>query len=159
MPCFLALVRQLAQWVAMKGRGVDDVERIGLGVEHGEAVVVLGGDDDVLHAGGLGQRHHIMRIEAGGLNLRRQSLVVGDRDRAVVHDPFADARNLLAVPRAGGNGVEAPVDEHAEAGVAPPAHARVPLGRRLRVLDCSHRMVRIGGNVLVLGLRPGRECK
>jgi len=37
-----SLVGQLAQRVAMEGRGGDDVERVRLGVEHGEAVVVLG---------------------------------------------------------------------------------------------------------------------
>src|ERR1700723_1956291 len=49
-----------------------------------------------------------------------EGFVVGDGDGGVVHYPLADAGDLLAVPCAGRDGVEAPVDEHAEAGFAPP---------------------------------------
>ena len=64
-----ALVGEFLERVALEGRGGDDVEGVGLGVEHGEAVVVLGGDDDVLHAGGFGQRDDVVRAEAGGVEL------------------------------------------------------------------------------------------
>ena len=67
-----------------------------------------------------------------GLNCGGEGLVVGDGDGGVVHDPLADAGDLLAVPVAGGDGVEAPVDEHAEAGFAPPLHAGVASGRGFR---------------------------
>jgi LAO/AO transport system kinase len=43
----------------------------------------------------------------------------------MIHSPMPG--NLLAVPGAGGDGVEAPVDEHAEARLAPPGHAGVAL--------------------------------
>jgi hypothetical protein len=94
-----ALFGELAQRVALEGRGGDDVEGVGLGVEHGEAVVVLGGDDDVLHAGGFGEGDDIVRAEAGGVELRREGLVVGDGDGGVVHDPLADAREFACRPR------------------------------------------------------------
>src|SRR5262249_59343316 len=47
-----------------------------------------------------------------------------------VLNAVADRGNLFAVVRAGGDGVYAPVDEHAEAGFAPPLHAGVALGLR-----------------------------
>ena len=49
----LAFLGELADRVAMKRCGRDDVEGIGFGIEHGEAIVVLRGDDDVLHPGRL----------------------------------------------------------------------------------------------------------
>ena len=90
----------------------------------------------------FGQRDDVVRIEAGGIELRGERLVVGDRDGGVVHDPFADARDLLAVPRACGNGVETPVDEHAEARFAPPCHACIALRRRFGVLHRGDGMMR-----------------
>ena len=119
---------QFLERIAMEGRGVDDVVRAGLGVEHGEAVVVLRGDDDVLHAGVLGDRHPLVGVELHRVELLGVAGVFGHGDLAVVHDPLADAADLLAVVGAGGHAVEAPVDEHAEAGLAPPLHAGVALG-------------------------------
>jgi hypothetical protein len=130
-----ALFGQLLEWIAFEGGGGDDVEGVGLGVEHGEAVVVLGGDDDVLHAGGFGEGDDVVGAEGGGVEFGREGFVVGDGDGGVVHDPLADAGDLLAVPGAGGDGVEAPVDEHAEACFAPPVHAGVELGGGFGVLD------------------------
>ena len=134
---FAALFGELFERVApLEGSGGDDVEGIGLGVEHGEAVVVLGGDDDVLHAGGCWRESDdVVRAEAGGVELGSEGLVVGYGDRGVVHDPLADAGDLFAVPGSGGDGVETPVDEHAEAGFAEPLHAGVALSRGFGVLD------------------------
>ena len=129
--------------IAFERRGGDDVEGICLGVEHGEAVVVLGGDDDVLHAGGFGEGDDVVGAEGGWIELGSEGFVVGYGDGGGVHDPFTDAGDLLAVPRAGGDGVEAPVDEHAEAGLAPPLHASIALGWSLGVLD--------GGDGMFLG--------
>ncbi len=151
-----ALFGELLERIALEGSGGDDVEGVDLGVEHGEAVVVLGGDDDVLHAGGLGEGDDVVRAEAGGIELRGEGLVVGDGDGEVVHDPFADVVGALAVPFAGGDGVEAPVDEHAEAGIAPPCHARVALGGGLGVLDGGNRMIG-GGGIRLCCLRAGRS--
>ena len=103
--------------------------------------MVFGGDDDVLHAGGLGQGYNVVRAESGGVETGGEGFVFGDGDGGVIHDPFADAGDLLAVPRPGGNGVEAPVDEHAEARLSPPPHANVLLGRTFGVLDRGNRMI------------------
>ena len=86
-----------------------------------------------------------MRVEAGGVELWSEGFVVGDGDGGVVHYPLADAGDLLAVPCAGRDGVEAPVDEHAEAGFAPPLHAGVLLSGGLGVLAGGDGVVDGGG--------------
>jgi hypothetical protein len=156
---FAALFGEFAEWVAFEGSRGDDVEGIDLGVEHGEAVVVFGGDDDVLHAGGFGQGDDVVRAEASGVEVFREGFVVGDGDGEVVHDPLADVGGALAVPLAGGDGVEAPVDEHAEAGFAPPLHSGVALGRGFGVLDGGDGMVDrrcVGLGAFELRVAPGR---
>ena len=62
----------------------------------------------------------------------------------MIHSPMPGM--LLAVPRAGGDGVEAPVDEHAEAGLAPPLHAGVALGGGFGVLNGLDGVVFGGGD-------------
>ena len=69
-----AFFGELAEGVALEGSGGDDVEGVDLGVEHGEAVVVLGGDDDVLHAGGFCEGDDVVRAEAVGLNCEARAL-------------------------------------------------------------------------------------
>src|SRR5580704_18925373 len=59
-----ALFGQFADRIPMKGCGCDDIKRIGLGIEHGKAVMMLGGDDDVFHAGRLGEGNNVMGIES-----------------------------------------------------------------------------------------------
>ncbi len=155
---FAALFGEFFEGVAFERGGGDDVEGVDLGVEHGEAVVVLRGDDDVLHAGGLGEGDDVVGAEARWVELGREGLVVGDRDGEVVHDPLADVGGALAVPLAGGDGVEAPVDEHAEAGLAPPLHAGVALGGGFGVLDGRDGMVDgrcVGLAALELGVADG----
>src|SRR5579871_6123455 len=141
----VALFGEFFEGVALEGCGGDDVEGVDLGVEHGEAVVVLGGDDDVLHAGSFGEGDDVVGAEAGGVELGGEGLVVGDGDGEVVHDPLADVGGALAVPLACGDGVEAPMDEHAEASFAPPLHAGVALGWGFGVLDGGDGMVGGGG--------------
>ena len=116
----------------MERRGVVDVVRAGLRVEHGEAVVMLRRDHDVLHARILGHLHPCVGVELHRIELRGQLLVVGHRNLAAVHDPLADAADLFAVPGSGGHGVEPPVDEHAEPRLAPPGHPLVALLLGLR---------------------------
>jgi len=96
-----------------------------------------------------------MRIEAGGIELGGECLVIGDRNGAAIHDPFADAGDLFAVPRAGGNGVESPVDEHAEARCPPPLHARIALCGSFGFLDGLHAMLIC--HIVVLASNLGRQ--
>ena len=98
-----ALVGQRFQKVLAVRRGIDDVVGGGLGVEQAETVVVLRRDDDVLHAGGLGDAHPLGRVVLHGVELLGQGLVFGDGDVGGVHDPFAAAGwDGLALPLAGG---------------------------------------------------------
>ncbi len=137
---FAALLGQLADRIPMEWCGLDDIKGICFGVEHGEAIMMFGGDDDVSHSRRLGQCNDVMGIEARGIKLCREPLVVGHRDGACVHDPFANARDPLALPGSCRDGVKTPVDEHAEACFPPPRHACVTLRRRLGILDRSHGM-------------------
>ena len=75
----------------------------------------------------LASAHPFVGVVLHRVELLRVLAVFGDGDLAVVHDPFADAADLLALVSAGRDGIDAPVDEHAEAGLAPPFHAGVAL--------------------------------
>ena len=105
---------------------------LALGIEHGETVMVFGRDDDVFHAGVLGGFHPGVGIEIRRVEFLGELLVFGHGDFAAVHDPFADARHRLVVIITGGHGIDAPVDEHAELGLAPPRHAGIVLLRGFR---------------------------
>src|SRR5262249_13095673 len=118
-------VGEFGDGVAVEGRRIINVVGRDVGMEHREAVVVFGGDDPVLHAGVLGGFDEFVGVEFHRVELFRVFGVFGDGDFGVVHDPFADVLDLLSFIDAGGDGVDAPVDEHAEAGFAPPLHAFV----------------------------------
>jgi hypothetical protein len=101
---------ELGHDVFLIGRVGDFVIGVG-GVEHAEAVVVFGGEDDVALAGGFGEADEgagveLFRVEADG-----QGTVFG----------FGDAGVLLAHDGPGGfdagERIGAPMDEHAELGV------------------------------------------
>ena len=64
----------------------------------GEAVVVLGPDHDVFHAGRFRQRDPFVGVEIGGVESSRSLQVVADRNPRRVHDPFAIAPDGFAVP-------------------------------------------------------------
>ena len=73
-PLLLALLGQFADRIAMKGRGGDDIEGIRLGVEHREAVMMLGCDDDVFHPGRLGEGNDSWALNFVGLNWETSAL-------------------------------------------------------------------------------------
>jgi hypothetical protein len=147
-----ALLRQFADGIATKGCRGDDIKGICFGVEHGEAVMMFGGNDDVLHPRRLGESYDVMGIEACGIELRGESLVVGYWNGSVVHDPFANSRDLLSVPGSCGDGVKTPVDEHAEACVPPPGHACVTLRGGLGILNRGHGMGGRNSDMMALEL-------
>ena len=128
--------RQLSKRVALERRGVINIVTIDFAMKHGKAVVMLGGDDHVFHARRLSERHPLLGVEFFGIKLLGVTRISGDGDFGVVHDPFAEAGDLLAVVTAGRHGIDAPVDEHAEAGGAPPFHAGVALFLRFGRLRC-----------------------
>ena len=126
---FAAFVGQRFEQTFAVGSRVDHVVIGGRRIEQAESIVVLGRDHDVTHARVFGDLHPLGRIELHGIELLGQLLVFRDRDVGTVHNPLAEPVDLLAVPAAGWNRIQAPVDKHAEARVAPPLHAGIALGR------------------------------
>ena len=123
--------REFFQRIAMERRGVVDVVLADQRVVHGEAVMMLAGDDDVLHPGVL--RPSCTQASASnftGLNCFARCSYSLHRNLGAVHDPLADAGDRFALPLAGGDRIQAPVDEQAELGVAEPFHFRVLRCRR-----------------------------
>ena len=93
----------------------------------GEAIDMLGGNDDVFHAGLFGHEHPVLGIVFRGVELLGEFLVFGDRDFSPAHDLLAEAWNFLSVVNPSEARIDTPVNEHAEAGVAPPGHTGVPI--------------------------------
>ena len=130
--------------------GVHDVV-VGVGaVEDGEAVVVLRSDDDVLDARLLGQRGPFVGIEVDRIEIVGVVLVLLERDLEELAGP------LLAAD----HGVDAPVDEQAELGLAEPLQAVGTLGlgrsggrrgRAARPRARRQRMAAARGRILMVG--------
>ena len=120
-----ARIGQLFERIALERGGLD--APIGLvRAEHAKAVVVLGGDDDIFHPGVLGEAHPLFGVEPHGVELARELLVLGYRHLGFFEKPLAVIG--LAVPLAGGHGINPPMDEQPEPGVAEPGHPLVALG-------------------------------
>jgi len=109
------------------GCGLDDIPIAGFGIEHGKAVVMLGRDDDIFYAGGLGEFDPLDGIEIRRIEFLSIRLIFGHWYLAVIHDPFTNAVNPFALVCSSGHGINTPVDEQAKARFAPPSHARVVL--------------------------------
>jgi len=118
----------------VEGGCIHNVIRAHLGAEHGKAIVVLGRDHDVLHAGILGDADPFIGIELHRIKLLGELLIFADGDFGVVHHPFANALNRLALPLAGRYGVKPPVNKHPKTGLTPPVEPGIGhlLGRVLR---------------------------
>ena len=120
-------VGQLAADVAMEGRRGDAVVGAELRGPHREAVVMLGGEDDVFHARALGQPHPGVGVELHRVEALVKVVVDVGRHRFIAAKVvrMADARptDFLAAEARW-----SPVDEHPEPRVAPPRQPRVALG-------------------------------
>ena len=101
--------------------GAGDLVVRRLRVPHAEALVVLRGEDGVLHAGGLRGLRPGLRIEEVGIEVLHVAVVLLVRDHLLGLHPLV----------ASGDGVEAEMDEHAEAIVLPPGEALGLLRGRL----------------------------
>ena len=105
------LLGELLDDVSLERRGVHDIVVTRIRIKQSKSVMVLGGDDHVLHACLLGDRHPLCSIEFRGVELRRQRLpVYFTRNLCAVHHPFRTSSALLlavvlALPFAAGNGV------------------------------------------------------
>ena len=116
----LAGLRQLAQRIATERRRVHDVIIGLLRVEHAEPVVVFGGDHQVPLAGSSGERRPRVGVKLDRVELTRERFVLRNRNARAVHDPLADSGDVLAVPFAGRNRVQPPMDKQPEARLAEP---------------------------------------
>ncbi len=103
-------VHHLAEGVFAVG-GVGDLVVGVLGVPQAEALVVLGGEDHVAHAGLAGGLRPFAGLEEVGVEEVEVDLVVFVGDLLIVADPLVPRRH----------GVESPVDEHAKTVVGEPA--------------------------------------
>jgi len=102
-------------------------------LEHGEALVMFGGDDDPFHSGSLGHPHNLTRVKQARVELLGQCHVVGGGYAHLVFDPFANAVKCLVMPLPAEMGVQPPVDEH-------PVIAIAEQGRPFRVFHAGlHR--------------------
>ena len=125
----LAGIGELAHGVARELRRVVDVVGVRLRRPHGEAVVVLGGDDQVLHPRAFDQAHPLLGVEFHRVEWRHHpQLVLFQGDLLNAHQVLGVSRKGLAVPLAGGARIGAPVNEAAEARLAPPCQTLIARG-------------------------------
>ncbi len=108
--------------VALEGRGIHHVVVRAGGIEERKAVVVLGGDDDMAHAGGFEKFHPLLGVEFRGVELPHDLpavFLVGD---AEIHlDPLGvgfRSHAVLVFP--GQRRIRTEVDECAELGITEP---------------------------------------
>ena len=103
----VALVAELLQHVAGKGRRVDDVVGRLRGVEHRESVVVARREADVARPAFADGRHPGLGVESGRIEASGELFVFAVVQVEVGHRPLALRQH----------GVEPPVEEDAETGV------------------------------------------
>ncbi len=143
----------------------------GMSIEHSQTFVVLGGNDNILHAGFFCHAHPL-----GGIVVLRRK-VIGyllaiyvARNLCGEHDPFGIAAvaasagvvvDVFAVGfrsfvMTGESGITAPMDEHTEAGFSPPCHAVVSMGCRFGCFHvrCMARQRLCSGFVLRHDMKP-----
>ena len=133
-----AFVGQRLQHVLVVRRALDDVVVAHLGIPHREAVVMLAGDRDVLHARGLHHATHSAALNFVGLKWGGKFLVLGNGDLLVVHHPLAVTEHA----------VDAPMDEQAETRLLEPGAGGQVARRRCVAL--------LGGGCL--GCSPNGQC-
>ena len=80
-------------------------------VPQAEAVVMLGGRHEVLHAGAGGRLGPAIRVVQVGIEVIHVAFVLAGRDLLLLHDPLVTSRQ----------GIQSPVNEQAEAVVHEPA--------------------------------------
>ena len=121
---------ELLHDVALEWRGHHVVLTHGA-VPKCKAVVVLGGDDYILHTGITGEICPLLGIKLHRIELRHKRLLIDDRiNLSILQEPFTNATNFLSVPRARRRGVQTKVDEHSKARRSPPRHACIARIRR-----------------------------
>ena len=100
----VAFVCQFLDDVPLERRGIDDVIVCRLAAEHGEAVMVPGGDADVFRTGRLDGRHPFGCVEAAGIEPSCEFGIFLIVKVFVGHCPFSSGKH----------GIDSPVEENAE---------------------------------------------
>src|SRR6267142_1558156 len=113
-----------------------DVEATDFRIVHGEAIVMFGSDDEILHPGILCDLHPLFGVKFDGVELPRQGFILRHGDLRSIHYPFAETWNELPFPLPRRNRIESPVNEHSETRFTKPFHPPVMFGLRL----CTHRL-------------------
>ena len=106
MPCFVQASPMLLEDVPIEQGKIHAVVVGDLRVPHTEAVVMLGGDYNVLHSGVLNGLHPCVRIKLHRVELFRVFLVLRNRNICLFHDPFANSFDRLAFVNTGWDGVD-----------------------------------------------------
>ena len=110
-----ARLGDLLEGIAPERRRVHDVVLRHLRAVHREAVVVLRGDDEVLHPRVPRPLHPVHRIEQHRVERLRERRVLPVRNAVAVHDPLAVGMEARpALPFAAEERVEPPVRHHPE---------------------------------------------
>ncbi|MBA7649354.1 hypothetical protein ES703_57151 [subsurface metagenome] len=126
---FSAFIRQLLHDILFEWGSIHHIILRKLGIEQAEAIMVLTGDDDILHARFLCHPDPLCGIELHRIELWSEFLILFHRNLSCCQYPFRMPG--LPLPFAGGYGIEPPVDEHPKTGFTPPGHPLVPLFLRL----------------------------
>ena len=119
---FIAGLGQLGDHVAAKGRRVAHIEAAGLGAEQRKALVVLRGDDEIVHAALLRQANPLVGAEVDGIEHGSQPAVFGVGNPLMGLDPLGVGAALAAAVFAAQQRVKPPVDHHAVFALEPFAH-------------------------------------
>ena len=92
--------------------GTHYIERITRGIEQCKALVVLGGDDEVLHAAFLGERDPFLRVKIDWLERPGKRFDLAVRDLEIGLRPFRVIRRASSSIFAGKHGIDAEMDHH-----------------------------------------------
>ena len=123
---FVARDFEFAQRIATEFARPDHIVVVHLRIEHRHAIVVHRRDDDVSHACVLRSSHPLVGIEGRRVEGLHHFLEVGLAfDFGDALDVLGVALDFLAFPFSRQRGVDAPMDEHPEAGLPPPSESPV----------------------------------
>ena len=115
---------EFSQGIATESACLGDIVVVDFRVEHRHAVMVHRSNDDIAHASVLRGANPLVGIEGSRIERLHDLFKVGVAfDFCYALDVLGVALDLLASPFACQRGVDAPVDEHAKAGLAPPGQA------------------------------------
>ena len=151
---FLTGVSKFLHDVAAKWRLVNDVVLVVLRTKHRKAIVMLGCDDDVFHAGTFGAANEFISVKFRRIELFSVLLVFRDRNLAATHHPFRAVGEVIPFVLSTDDRVDTPVNEHAKLCFTPPSHPCVAIGFRFD--DFGFNLVLCGRNARA---KQSQDCE